>query len=82
MTPTQRALLADVAAVCVASILYDAAQPRRRWVGRAAQIREVAQDNRITSRSRYTQRALIDEVMQRYGVTYSNAKRMIHEARK
>ena len=60
MTPAQHALFADVAAVCVASILYDATQPRRRWVGRAAQIREIAQDTRLTSRARHTQRALID----------------------
>ena len=82
MTPDERAaLIADVALACIDSINRDAARPRRRWVGRTAQIREIAQDDRITSRARHTQRALIDEVMLRYSVTYSNAKKMISKAR-
>jgi len=53
-----------------------------RHASRAQAHLVIAQDDRLHTRSRHTQSALIRDVMYTYGVTHGNARIMISRARK
>lgn len=80
MTPNRSNLLRDVSAAIIASGYAVPPQPCRRHVARRSQIEVLAHDPRLTStggRSNF-----VRYVMDTYGVSNSNARQMLHQARK
>lgn len=79
-----RRLLVEVALV----IIESEHRPKRRNIARREQIEVLAHDPRLTSMewrggvAHSTRRSLVKYVMETYGVSNSNARRMLHQARK
>lgn len=68
---------AEAVPICKATKPTVTPRQKRGHVSRAAQIARLAQDSLINERG-----ALIGWVMQEYGVTNTNARNMIHRARR
>ncbi len=83
---TKQDILRDVAKAIIDSGYAvrpgDEVPDRLRVASRAQARTVIANDDRLHSRSRYTQGALIDDVMYTYGVSRSNAKALISRARR
>lgn len=83
MKPTNRAaLLADVAAICIESMQYDAAQlPRSYNAEYIDRIIFLSSDARLYTTYPRDRQALIKDVMKKYSVSNAGARRIIRQAR-
>lgn len=83
MTATDRAaLLADIAAICIESMQYDAAQlPRSYHAEYIDRIIFLSSDTRLYTTYPRDRQTLIKDVMKRYSVSNAGARRIIRQAR-
>lgn len=63
---------------------YDAPQPRRYTPRDVVQARiaAIAHDERLYNKSRRVHSALVDDIMEQYGVSRENARKLMHMARR